>query len=212
MRTWAIAAAAVALLTMTGCGGSGDEAPDAAETVTVTADPTPEDSLDDGDPGLAEELEGAGALIPDEPFPFGPGQTGGTGEVTLHSIEEVPPREGTPELPSDRALVLVEWSVRNTGALTVFISTDAVVVEPDGRTSEDIGKLSYGSEYSTDATGSGDFAALIPQSVASGRYVEGYSLFEVPKVAGQLMLSVSTEDDDAFGEETYEFPVELPFS
>lgn len=213
MRTWGIAAAAVALLTLTACGPGGDAAtadPSASPSSTAVDESPYFVPTEEADEGLGADLEGVSALVAGEPYPLGPDQVGGQGEVTLESIRPVAPL-GEKKPAEGRAFVRLEWTVRNTGSTVLTLDhQEPTVVEPDGRTSTDIVDPTQNEIDDTDYGRAGDFSARMPSSVDPGRYSQGWAVFDVPKVEGRLMLPVYS-DDDNYGGDLFEVPVELPF-
>ena len=181
-----LGAAAMIVVITTSCGGDPADktaAPSATviETVTVTETPsadTETSAAEGDDPGYP-------MLMPGQTATLGPNDEGESVGVTLHDVNYPKPKNG--DKPSkDRAFVVLEMTIRNVSGDSVYgtnVYPDFQTV--DGQLIEDTGWVvaAYGN-YGT----SPEFKEELPDTVNSGQFLQGWSLYEVPPEPGSLIF------------------------
>ena len=173
-------------IAVSGCGGGDTDsgassAPTVTVTITETVSTTPSE---DQSATTVTESPAEGVLIPDEPMVLGPNDDGESVEVVLHKVSYPKPKAGD-TVARDRVLVAVEMTIRNVSDDSVYGTN----VYPDFETSE--GQLISDTGWVVAAYGkygTGDFSEELPDSVGSGQYLQGWSLYEIPPEPGMLVF------------------------
>jgi len=194
---WLVAVAAL----VSGCGGD-DSDPRAEATATVTetvtetiTGETPPSS--EVSPTAGEEIDGVLSSAGDTVV-LGPNDENESVEVALNKVSYPDPKAGD-SVPSGRVLVAVEMTITHVSGESVYGTNVYPNFETaGGQAIDDTGWViaAYG-KY-----GSGEFREELPDTVAPGQFLRGWSLYEIPPGPGSLIFP--------YGPETFRIALDPP--